>query len=167
MDQSLLLWLNSFAHRFAWLDFLGIMLAVWGIYVLAGWALVLYFDKKFRKRVYLATVSSIISRLLVVEIIKIVVDRPRPFETLPVHLLITDTGKGQAFSSGHAVILFSIAFSFYKTKWFWPMFALATLSSIARVFVGVHYPSDILASALIAWVIAWSLGRLFKKQFLR
>jgi len=115
--------------------------------------------------VYLAFASAAVSYYIVV-VLKQLFGRPRPYEVLPVHQLITDTERGLSFPSGHAVVFFSLAFAFYNTKYFKPFFVLACLGSIARVFVGVHYPSDIVVGAFIGGGTAWSLKRLFKKHFL-
>lgn len=60
--------------------------------------------------------------------------------------------KGNSFPSGHVVNNFAIAtvlFAFYR-RWGWLAFFPAALVSYSRVYVGSHWPSDILVSALIA-----------------
>jgi undecaprenyl-diphosphatase len=164
MDLQIFHAINFLAGKYAWLDNVGIFLAIEGIYILIAAGLVLWVYKKLHSHVILATLSVIISRFLIVEPIKILVNRPRPYEIMQVNLLLHDTGSGQAFSSGHAVTMFAIAFSFYGTKWFWPMAILATFSSIARVFVGVHYPSDIVASIGIAGLVVWILRKILQNK---
>ncbi|MBS1651396.1 MAG: undecaprenyl-diphosphatase [Bacteroidetes bacterium] len=61
-----------------------------------------------------------------------------------------------SFPSDHAILFFSfcIVFWLYKSRfrWFWLSFAF--LISISRIYVGVHYPSDIFVGASIATVMA-------------
>ena len=47
-------------------------------------------------------------------------------------------------------------------KWCRPVMALACLMAFSRLYVGVHYPSDVAAGLLLAWVgssFVWRLGR--------
>jgi membrane-associated phospholipid phosphatase len=64
------------------------------------------------------------------------------------------------------VILFAIAFSFYGTKYFYPLLVLAALGSFARIFIGVHYPSDVVVSIFIAGIVTYVCMGLFKKRIL-
>lgn len=162
-DYKIFLWINSAAGRNIVLDKLGIFFAVYGIYVMVAMTVILAFWSRYWKNFFIAAISAFISRFVIVELIKIWVNRPRPFEVLPVHLLVPDTGTGQAFSSGHAVLMFSIAFSFYRTKFFWPFIVWASISSVARIFIGVHYPLDVIASVAIAALVVWGIDALSKR----
>src|ERR1051326_15417 len=84
-------------------------------------------------------------------VIKKLVERPRPCHDIngvPVldHVrLLVPCGSGHSFPSSHAVNGFAIAsfFSNYYRRWAWAWFTVAAMMSLSRVFVGVHYPSDI------------------------
>ena len=130
-------------------------------------ATVLALFKIHRKHFFAAFASGAISNFLLNEIVKLAVNRPRPYEVLPVHNLLGTHEFGAAFYSGHTAIMFSFAFSFYKTKYFWPFVVWALVCSFARVFVGVHYPLDIIAGIAVAAGVSWTIRRLFKKHFLR
>ncbi|OGE87830.1 MAG: hypothetical protein A3J07_03920 [Candidatus Doudnabacteria bacterium RIFCSPLOWO2_02_FULL_49_13] len=165
MDSQLFLAINGLAAHWRWLDELGVFLAQYFIYIFALSVAALLIKKHYRRYVYLAIAASSISRAVIVEVLKRWIGRARPYEHLPVHQLLTDHERSLSFPSGHAVIFFSLAFAFYGTKYFWPFFVLACLGSLARVFVGVHYPADIVASALIAWVVVFVLRRFFRHHF--
>lgn len=139
-------------------------LAVDGIYVMIVAAVVLAIFKIHKRPFIVAFFSSVLSSLLLVKVIKVIINRPRPFEVLEVNQLLADFGSGQAFSSGHAAVMFSIAFSFYGTKYFWPFLIWAIICSFSRVFVGVHYPGDVMASIVISALVVLGVHRLFKNH---
>jgi undecaprenyl-diphosphatase len=77
----------------------------------------------------------------------------RPFTThSDLHPLVTHD-PGQSFPSDHSLAAFGIAFAvgaFISLRWGAALLALAMVIGVARVYVGVHYPGDVLGSALIA-----------------
>jgi undecaprenyl-diphosphatase len=78
---------------------------------------------------------------------------PTPLVDLPVTF---------SFPSGHATVSFACAttLALAVPRLSWPLFALATLISLSRVYVGVHYPFDVLAGAALGVVIAIALRTL-------
>lgn len=95
-------------------------------------------------------------------VIKPLFERMRPCHETAVfanlHLLV-HCGGGKSFPSAHASNAFSIAVFFAavtlrpKYTWvIWALFSFAALVALSRVFVGVHYPADILAGALVGSV---------------
>jgi undecaprenyl-diphosphatase len=77
---------------------------------------------------------------------------PRPFQAHQVHQLIAH-GAGVSMPSDHATAAFAIAFAvgmFLHRRWGVVLAVVAVVIGVARVWVGVHYPGDILASAVIA-----------------
>ena len=84
--------------------------------------------------------------------LKETVNRDRPFVTYPDIEQVT-TATGPSFPSGHASLAFATATSLSMAypKWYIiaPSFAWASAVGYSRMALGVHYPSDVLAGAII------------------
>jgi len=97
-------------------------------------------------------------------------DRARPFAAHPaaVHLL-SGRSSDPSFPSDHAAAAFAIAFAVYAVSR--PagaaFLAAATAIAVSRVAVGLHYPSDVLAGALIGWAAAQVVVHLGRPWVLR
>jgi membrane-associated phospholipid phosphatase len=100
-------------------------------------------------------------------------DRPcaDPDFAMHVRLLINCVGRGNSFVSNHAANHFGMAAFFFITfrtvfpKWAWIGFLWAALIAYAQIYVGVHYPLDVLAGALLGLIIGTLTGKLFNKRF--
>jgi undecaprenyl-diphosphatase len=93
---------------------------------------------------------------LIVSAVKAAVDRPRPFETLAgVHTLIG--AGGSSFPSGHSAT--SAAACVFVSRLVPRLLpATATIAiaiAFSRIYVGVHYPSDVLGGLAIGAVVGW------------
>lgn len=115
---------------------------------------------------------SLILPLGAVEILKRVVLRPRPWLMLAdVRLLEGAKEPYHSFPSGHAAAAFGlavlIALRFPKAAL--PALFAASLVAVARVYLGSHYPSDVVAGAVLGgagtWLCARSLLRRFPEYF--
>jgi len=91
-------------------------------------------------------------------LLKASIDRPRPYDTYADILKKSDGGSG-SFPSGHTSAAFATAtsLSLNVPKWYIivPAYAWATSVGYSRMYLGVHYPSDVLAGALLGAGSAW------------
>lgn len=91
--------------------------------------------------------------------------RPRPCHELTDVRLLVPCGGGKAFPSSHAVNTFAgaLVLGFFYPRALWYLIGYAVLVAYSRVYVGVHYPLDVLGGAVIgltgASVIVWVSGR--------
>lgn len=97
--------------------------------------------------------------------------RPCKDPALHVRLLVDYCSSGFSFVSNHAANHFGLASFFYLTtrpllkRWAAVGFIWAGIISYAQVYVGVHYPSDILAGGLLGVIIGLLTGSLFNKRY--
>lgn len=103
-------------------------------------------------------------------IIKPAVERLRPCKDPIVHqyaVLLISCGSGYSFTSSHAANHFALSFFLILVcgtifgRWRWLLLVWAALVSYAQIYVGVHFPFDILGGAILGTLLAWLGSRLF------
>src|SRR5205085_2094183 len=85
---------------------------------------------------------------------------------------IKPLGRGDAYSmpSGHAAnsMAAAIVFATFYRRWRWPAFGVAFMVSFARVYSGVHFPSDVFVGATVGFLYAsgllWGVEWLWRKK---
>lgn len=136
----------------------------WGVFpVLTGIGCVLLYRRQWRSLIYL--IATPIGSAIINHLSKLFFQRARPdlWDMLTANL-------SYAFPSGHAMssmsfVMVLIALAWH-TRWRWTAVVAGSLFVVligwTRLYLGVHYPSDVLAGWLLA--IAWSVGMLLLVQ---
>lgn len=122
------------------------------------------------KRSSLYVTESIASSSLLNFVLKKIFKRKRPFVHDPTFVAVVSP-TNESFPSGHTAEAFSMASSmtFAYPKWYviLPAFAWATTVGYARMYLGVHYPTDIFGGATISSSMSWMLYNLNKDYIKR
>lgn len=173
LDTALFHWINSgwsnpvfdvlltaARNKYIWLP----------LYVLCiSWIL---FNHNVRQSTYiilLLVAGIFVSDTISSKVIKFQVQRPRPCHELfmePPVIQRVPCGGGFSFTSSHAANHFCLAtflviiFGKYMRKWKYLWWVWAAIISLAQVYVGLHYPLDILGGGMLGTLIGWSFGKI-------
>jgi undecaprenyl-diphosphatase len=117
--------------------------------------------------------TAALSDLISSQVIKEHIFRTRPCQDAEVgnmiRFIINYCPKSSSFTSSHATTHFGQAMFYFITlrhvgKWWMLAFGWAFAIVYTQVYVGVHYPSDVICGALLGCVIGWVTGKLLIKQ---
>lgn len=120
-------------------------------------SVILLINPKTRKLGVMCVVALALSGLLTNAVLKHLVKRARPFNYSDIELLIK-APRDYSFPSGHTSIAFAVAFVLLKEKFkinnfklYIPIMVSAVLISFSRLYLYVHFPSDIIAAIILAY----------------
>jgi len=127
---------------------------------------------KYRTFVFLIVIAItiLLSDQISSELIKKTVERLRPCRdsSLDGVRTLVHCGGGFSFTSSHATNHFAVAmqlFLLFRKEWssyaFIALFAWATLICYGQVYVGVHFPLDVIAGGCLGCIIAWLVYQLY------
>jgi len=168
IDLYLFNYINGFAGRWQWLDYFAMFCADYLGYILLV-ILALFFVLNYIKnwRMFLESIiAAIVTKFVLVAIIRAIWFRPRPFVALNFAPLIDQSATEASFPSGHASFYFALSTIVYcYNKKVGILFYIASLFiAISRVFVGVHWPLDVVAGAILGAFMGWLLNKLFREH---
>ena len=132
---------------------------LWAIPVLIGlMALIVRGGKRGKIAAVLVLIAASATDKTVVEIIKPAIGRLRPSHALgdTINLLVPKGGR-YGFVSAHAANIFAgtTVLSYFYEQWKKPLLFLAFSVAVSRVYVGVHYPGDVVFGGLFGYGRAW------------
>lgn len=158
VDENILLWIQECMRNDVLTPFWIAVttLGNGGLIWLIGSALLLI-SKKTRKIGIMALVALAFSVLIDNVILKNLVARTRPYEVVPGLTSLIGAQNDFSFPSGHMGSSFAAAVVMYRglqKNVGVPALVFAFLMGFSRLYVGVHYPSDVISGALIGTAIA-------------
>src|SRR3989344_1037512 len=136
----------GFSNHSQTLDNLMVFITHYLIYLTFLLMFILGFKGKIKeKKALLLAVLAIPIAILLIKVIHIFINEPRPFVNYHFSPL-TGSAANASFPSRHATIMAVIAFAYtyFKSKWSPFFLSLMILVGISRIYVGVHFPIDIL-----------------------
>ncbi len=170
LDQQLLLLLNSFHSPF----FDQVMYAISGkvIWIPLYLAILIYMIIKYKRKFLIILLFVILAATLADQIsvlIKNSVQRLRPCHEPAldglVHLVRGECGGLYSFVSSHATNSFNVALIsllFIRKRWFSISIVLwALVVGYSRIYLGVHYPGDVICGSILGALIGWGIYSLY------
>ncbi len=130
----------------------------WGLrilYALAMFTILVTGNARLRWMVLFSVITLLLTDQIAASYLKPLIGRIRPCHTLMDINLLIGCGGGYSMPSAHAANAFgqALLFCFHYRKAGWYLYTYAALIALSRVFVGVHYPGDILTGAILGSVI--------------
>ncbi|MBA9026441.1 undecaprenyl-diphosphatase [Peribacillus huizhouensis] len=156
MNYNLFKSINQLAGHYPFLD--GLMAGVtnYALIIYAIVLLLIWFIGKdqYKKTVVYAAITGVLG-LFLNFVIGHIYFEPRPFVTHPVNLLVKHTADA-SFPSDHTTGAFALALAvlFVHRRIGIGMLLFAFLTAFSRIYVGHHYPLDILGSFIVSLVIS-------------
>ena len=149
-------WLDPIVSGFTKLGDMGLLWIVLSLGMLC-W-------RPTRKAGGLALAALVLGTLCTNVVLKHLAARPRPWLSLPLVPLVAEHDPN-SFPSGHTCAAFAAGMSWawaLPKGWWRPLsVGLAVCMGLSRLYVGVHYPSDVLAGAAVGTLCAWAAHRMY------
>ncbi|MDO5574770.1 MAG: phosphatase PAP2 family protein [bacterium] len=152
MDTSMIIWIQEHM-RADWLNPVFILITTLGdggmIWIIGSAALLI--SKKTRQVGIMCLVALTLSYLVNNLMLKNLVGRARPFEAISSIIPLIPRPADSSFPSGHSAASFASAWLMFRKlpkKFGIPALVLAVLIAFSRLYIGVHYPSDVIAGIL-------------------
>jgi undecaprenyl-diphosphatase len=170
LDQQIFLFLNSLNSPFC--D--QVMHAISGriIWIPLYLSILIYLGIKYKRKFFVILLFIILAATFSDQtsvLIKNIVQRLRPcYEPVLqglVHTVNGECGGRYSFVSSHATNSFDVALLsllFIKRRWFTISIVIwASVIGYSRIYLGVHYPGDVIFGALLGSIIGWSVYNLY------
>lgn len=158
---------NDIGKEYPDINPLFIFFAEYTVYCLMLVLLFYWLTRKTENK--LMVVSAVISFFIAEvagKLIGLVYSHHQPFAVWSNVNKLIEKEVGNSFPSDHTIVFFSVCISIalFRRRFWYLWAALALLLSISRIYVGVHYPVDILVGAILGFVAAILVHKFVPKQ---
>jgi undecaprenyl-diphosphatase len=167
MDIQLTQLINSLAGQTPALDQVMVSVTTFGVPFMVLLVVLQWWGQRPRDAKRHACVAAGLSFLLglaLAQIMLLFIHRLRPYDAGVSHLIVPAT-VDWSFPSDHAIASLSIVFAFALQglrRWTLIFLALAIVVCFSRVYVGMHYTSDILGGATVAMIAAFLVKQCYR-----
>lgn len=167
VDVTLLHALNGMAGQSPALDAVMVALAKYSPVMLAVVLAALWLTWRWRnqREALLAGIASLVA-LGIGQVVGMLFPRDRPYLTEHVTLLVPHA-PDTSFPSDHATLAFAIAVMAwrYDRRLGAALLVFGVLVGIARVFIGAHYPTDVVGGAVLGGIVSIAIDRIARAPF--
>lgn len=134
------------------------------IWILCG--IVLLFFKKYRKGGIVLLIALALGSILGNMILKPLIARPRPCHIIKDIEMLIPVPKGYSFPSGHTLASMTGAYilTYINRKFGYFAIPLAILIAFSRMYLYVHFLTDIIGGTVIAFLISYASIKIFKLE---
>lgn len=123
--------------------------------------------KSTRKAGVTALLALVVGFIFTNVLLKSMVQRTRPWLVVEGLTALIAEGDPHSFPSGHTCAAFAAALAwrpYLSKRWGNTALVCAVLMGLSRLYVGVHFPTDVLAGALVGCLSGWLANRLVKSK---
>ncbi len=160
IEGNFLLWVQQFLRQ-EWMTPFWKMITFLGdrgwFWIALGLGLLLF--KETRRAGTAVLLALLINALITNVTLKPLIARIRPYEAIEGLMPLVGPQRDFSFPSGHASASFAAATACWKLlpgKYGKPLLILAALIAFSRLYLGVHYPTDVIAGVAIGVFAAWA-----------
>lgn len=163
--------INDLGKRYSHFNPFFEFMAEYMVYLLALGMIVYWFTRRNSNRIMV--ISALIAFILAEAVGKVAGQfhsNQQPFAELPDVNKLIEKSVDNSFPSDHTILFFSVCMSFWifrkKSGFLWLILAFCV--ALSRIWVGVHYPADVAAGAIIGITAAAAVYRIVpKSSFIR
>lgn len=117
--------------------------------------LILLISKKYRKVGLIGLIALLLTQIICNDLLKNLFQRERPFLSYPELVLLIKSPTSYSFPSGHTMSSFASAFVIAKhiKKLAIPTFILASLIAFSRLYLYVHFLTDVMVGIILGYIV--------------